>query len=141
MAQYIEFFGNHPFLFGALGLTMGMLLYTEYQRFSTAGSGLSVTQATRLQNDGDALFLDIRDANAFKNGHVIDSKNISLKSLGEKTSEISKHKEKPVIVYCENGMRSGKACGVLRKQGFTAVYSLNGGLAAWEKASLPLVTK
>lgn len=141
MEQYIEFFGNHPFLFGALGLTMGMILYTEYLRASAAGSSLSVNEATRLQNDGDAVFLDIRDNQAFKNGHLIDAKNIPLKSLDGKLSELSKHKDKPVIVYCENGMRSGKACSVLRKAGFEKVYLINGGLAAWEKASLPVVTK
>lgn len=141
MAQYIEFFGNHPFLFGALGLTLGMILYTEYQRAGAAGSVLSVIQATRLQNDGDALFLDIRDNQQFKNGHLIDAKNIPLKSLAAKSSELSRQKQKPIIVYCENGMRAGKACDTLKKAGFTDVYTLNGGIAAWEKASLPLMSK
>ncbi len=141
MAQYIEFFGNHPFLFGALGLTMGMIIYTEYQRAASAGSALSVGQATRLQNDGDALFLDVRDNQQFKNGHLIDAKNIPIKGLADKSSELSKYKQKPIIVYCENGMRAGKACSVLRKAGFTDLYTLNGGIAAWEKANLPLVSK
>ena len=141
MAQYIEFVGNHPFLFGALGLVLGMLVYTEYVRLTTAGSSLTVAQATRLQNDGDALFLDIRDGAQFKAGHLIDARNIPLKGLEGKVTEINKFKDKPIIVYCENGMRSGKACSTLRKAGFNDVYMLNGGIIAWEKASLPVVTK
>ena len=141
MEQYIEFFSNHPFLFGALGLVMGMVMYIEFQRAATAGSTLSVSQATRLQNDGDALFLDIRDNQQFKSGHLTDAKNIPLKSLSGKLSELSKQKEKPIIVYCEAGMRSGKACGILRKAGFIDLYVLSGGMAAWEKANLPLVNK
>jgi len=141
MAQYIEFMGNHPILFAGLALVMGMILFNEFQRAAAAGNSLSVTAATRLQNDSDALFLDIRDNQQFKNGHLIDAKNIPLKSLQGKVSELSKHKQKPIIVYCETGVRSGKACNILGKAEFTDLYTLNGGIAAWEKASLPLVTK
>ena len=141
MEQFLEFFGNHPFLFAALGMTMGMLMYTEFQRASVAGSTLSVSAATRKQNDSEALFLDIRDDAQFKAGHLIDAKNIPLRTLAAKVSELAKYKEKPVIVYCENGMRSGKALSILRKAGFSDLYTLQGGLVAWEKASLPVVTK
>jgi len=141
MEQYLEFFANHPFLFAALGMVMGMILYTEFQRAAAAGTHLSVAAATRLQNDEDALFLDVRDNAAFKAGHLIDAKNIPLKSLAGKLSELSKYKDKPLIVYCDAGMQSGKACDTLKKEGFSKLYSLKGGIAAWEKENLPLVTR
>lgn len=141
MAQYIEFMGNHPILFAGLALVMGMIMFSEFQRAATAGSSLSVSQATRLQNDNGAIFLDIRDNPIFKSGHLMDAKNIPLKSLAGKVSELSKYKNKPIIVYCENGMRSNKACNILGKADFTEIYTLEGGIAAWGKASLPLVTK
>ena len=141
MEQYIEFIGNHPFLIAALGLTMAMLMFHEFQRASAAGSAISVNQATRMQNDSDALFLDVRDGAAFKAGHLIDARNIPLKTLTGKVSELAKYKDKPIIAYCESGIQSGKACNLLRKEGFTELYSLQGGLTAWEKASLPVVTK
>ena len=119
MEQYIEFMGNHPILFAGLALVMGMILFTEFQRAAASGNSLSITQATWLQSDSDALFLDIRDNQQFKNGHLLDAKNIPLKSLAGKVSELSKYKKKPIIVYCENGMRSSKACGILGKAEFT----------------------
>ena len=94
-----------------------------------------------MQNDSDALFLDVRDGAAFKAGHLIDARNIPLKTLTGKVSELAKYKDKPIIAYCESGIQSGKACNLLRKEGFTELYSLQGGLTAWEKASLPVVTK
>ena len=39
---------------------------------------------------------------------------------------------------CESGSRSGPAAAVLRKQGFAKVFSLNGGIAAWQQAGLPM---
>ena len=139
MQQYIEFIANHPLLFGLLVLTLLMVVYTEYQRLLMAGASLTVTQATRLQSDGDAIFLDIRDNAAFKLGHLINAKNIPLKTLSTKTSELGKDKQKPVIIYCENGVRSSKACSLLRRAGFEKVYVISGGIAAWEKSTLPLV--
>jgi len=133
--------GNHPFLFAGLASVMGMIMFTEFQRAAASGSALSITEATRLQSDSDAIFLDIRDNQQFKNGHLLDAKNIPLKSLAGKVSELSKFKKKPIIIYCENGMRSNKACGILGKAEFADLYTLQGGIAAWEKASLPLVTK
>lgn len=141
MEQYIEFMGNHPFLFAGLASVMAMIMFTEFQRAAASGSALSISAATRLQSDSDALFLDIRDNQQFKNGHLLDARNIPLKSLAGKVSELSKYKKKPIIVYCENGMRSSKACGILGKAEFADLYTLQGGIAAWEKASLPLVTK
>jgi rhodanese-related sulfurtransferase len=141
MDQIIEFMGNHPYLFALMAAVMGMILFSEFQRAAASGSALSITQAMRLQNDSDALFLDIRDNQQFKNGHLLDAKNIPLKSLASKVSELSKYKKKPIIIYDENGMRSSKACGILGKAEFADLYTLQGGIAAWAKASLPLVTK
>jgi rhodanese-related sulfurtransferase len=42
-----------------------------------------------------------------------------------------------VIVSCAVGNRSGGAAGLLRKQGFTNVVNLSGGIAAWRQAGLP----
>jgi hydroxyacylglutathione hydrolase len=51
---------------------------------------------------------------------------------------VAKRKDRPVIVYCEGGDRSGKAIAALKKQGFTRVVNLTGGLRAWQQAGLPV---
>ena len=54
-------------------------------------------------------------------------------------SEIAaKRKDKPLIVYCDDGNRSGKAVAALKGQGFGKVVSLSGGLGAWRQAGLPV---
>jgi rhodanese-related sulfurtransferase len=44
----------------------------------------------------------------------------------------------PVIVSCRGGTRSGAACRLLRKSGFSNVFQLKGGVVAWQQASLPV---
>jgi len=141
MAQLIEFIGNHTLLFIAFFVTLGMLIYTEYMRFSTANTALSPYDATQKMNAGGSIFLDVRDESEFKGGHLMSARSMPVNKLAERMHEIEKFKDKDVVVYCDNGMRASRAVGKLKKQGFSNLFTLAGGLTAWEKASLPTVTK
>jgi len=44
-----------------------------------------------------------------------------------------------VVLVCKAGQASGDAAKRLRKAGFERVYVLDGGIAAWQQADLPLV--
>lgn len=141
MDQLVEFIGNHPYLCMAFAGVLGIIAYTEFDRMSSGIRSLTPYAATQLLNSGEAIFLDVRDDADFKKGHVIDAHNISVSSLDQRLTELEKHKDMDIVVYCDTGMRSAKAAQKLKKNGFAKSHSLAGGLAAWEKASLPLVTK
>lgn len=141
MSQIIEFIGNHPLLFVALFATLGMLVYTEYMRITTANTALSPYDATQKMNGGESIFLDVRAESEFKKGHLLNARSMPVNKLEERLHEIEKFKEKDVVVYCDNGMQTSRAIAKLKKSGFTKLFSLAGGLAAWEKASLPTVSK
>jgi rhodanese-related sulfurtransferase len=51
---------------------------------------------------------------------------------------LKKHKEKPVVVYDDSGSLGAAAVRQLAGQGFTRVFSLRGGLAAWRADNLPV---
>ena len=141
MSQILEFVGNHPLLFVAFFATLGMLVYTEWTRIAAAGSALSPFAATQLVNDGGGLFVDVRDEKEYKSGHLINARNFPLAKLEERMHELEKLKGRDLVVYCDNGMRTSRATAKLRKRGFEKLYTLAGGLTAWEKASLPVVTR
>jgi len=141
MEQLVEFVGNHPYLCLAFAGTVGVLVYTEFNRFSSGVQNVSPYTATQMLNGGEAIFLDVRDDADFKKGHLMDARNISVSSMDTRITELEKFKDTDIIVYCDTGMRSGKVAQKLKKNGFTKTSNLAGGLAAWEKASLPLVTK
>ncbi len=141
MARLVEFVGNHPILFLAIAVVIGMLAFFEYQRAFSGVKILSPMEATRLQNDESAVFVDVREDSEYKIGHIKDTIHIPMSSFPKRMVELEKLKDKPVIVYCASGARAGGAAGKLRKNGFQSVYTLQGGAVGWEKASLPLATK
>ncbi len=141
MQQFIEFFGNHTILFMAFFATLGMLIYTEYTRSFSGVAALTPYAATQKLNSGNAIFIDVREDAEYKAGHVLNARNMPVNGLDNRLHELDKFKEKDVVVYCENGMRASKATSKLRKNGFSNLFTLAGGLTAWEKANLPTVKK
>jgi len=128
MARLIEFVGNHPILFLALALVIGMIAFFEYQRAFSGVKIISPMEATRLQNDEDAVFVDIREESEYKIGHILGNLHIPMSSFQKRVVELDKYKDKG-------------AASKLRKAEFNSVYTLQGGAAGWEKAGLPLASR
>ena len=77
--------------------------------------------------DNGAQIVDVRTQAEYQSGHLNGSVNIPLQSLSRNLSKICK--DKPVIVCCASGMRSGSAKSILSSNGYTEVY--NGG--SWNR--------
>ena len=137
MWRFVEFVRNNLLLFAVALVSGGMLLW-PFVRRSTGGPWVSTTQATHLINREEALVVDVREPNEFAAGHVLGAKNLPLARLDASGADLAKRKERPVIVYCDGGERSAKALAALKKQGFTRVANLSGGIAAWQQAGLPV---
>jgi rhodanese-related sulfurtransferase len=124
----------------ALWLASGvMLLWPEISRLIGANAAeVGTMEATRLLNQPGTLVLDVRDEKDFALGHLPRARNVPLKELAGRAADLAKNKAKPVLVVCKSGARAGAAARLLKAQGFENVYQLKGGLAEWQKASLPL---
>jgi rhodanese-related sulfurtransferase len=131
----VKFFIDNIWLIALVLISGGALLWPNLQR---RGQKVSLLQATQLINQGKTIVLDVRDPAQFAAGHVRDAKNIPLKELPNRMSELDKFKSKNVIVTCQSGMQSAKATTQLKKAGFNEVVSLNGGLTAWQAQGLPI---
>ena len=137
MSRFVEFVRNNLLLFTVAFVSGAMLLW-PFVRRTTGGPWVSTTQATHLINREEALVVDVREPNEFAAGHVLGAKNLPLARLDASGGELAKRKERPLIVYCDGGERSAKALAALKKQGFTRVANLSGGIAAWQQAGLPV---
>jgi rhodanese-related sulfurtransferase len=115
-----------------------MLLWPLAQRRLRPVQEIGTLDATRLLNKENPLVLDVREPNEFTNGRLPNAVHVPLSQLKDRGSELAKHASRPVIVYCERGMRSGSAVPALTRLGFTRVQSLRGGLRAWREAGLPI---
>ena len=133
----MDFVRNNLLLFAVALVSGGMLLWPLVRR-TTGGPWVSPPQATHLINREDAVVLDVREANEFASGHVLGAKNLPLARMETAGSEFVKKKDRPVIVYCDGSDRAGKAVAALKKQGYTRVANLSGGLKAWQEAGLPV---
>lgn len=132
----VKFVTEWPnYLYIATAVASGaMLVWPAFRR--AGGSSLSPQDATLMINRHDAVVLDLRAADEFGRGHVINARNVPLGQLEGRAGELQKYKSKPVIV-CEEGVRASGAAA-LRKLGFEKVYTLSGGVAAWQQAGLPV---
>jgi rhodanese-related sulfurtransferase len=137
MDRFLEYLAHHPYLAGGT-LVVGVIAAAIELRTRMQGAtGLSNNEAIALHNKG-ALVLDVRTAEEFATGHIVNARNITLETLADNLDSIKKYREKPVIVYCEAGSRSVQAVKQLKAQGYTSVFNLSGGLTAWRQDNLPL---
>ncbi len=141
MQQLIEFLANHWILSSALATVVVLLIANEFWTNLRGEKRLSAIDAVRLINDQDAVVLDVRGVADYKKGHILNAINIPSARLQERANELAKYKSRPVLCYCALGSTAPMACTKLRQLGFTTVYSLKGGLNAWQVASLPVTTK
>ncbi|MGB0964544.1 MAG: thiosulfate sulfurtransferase GlpE [Litorivicinus sp.] len=86
---------------------------------------LSVQQMATL----DAQVLDIRDAQSYSAGHIPGAQAVTQENSAQLLTQLDK--TKPVVVCCYHGNSSQSAAAYLAEQGFSEVYSLDGGFEQW----------
>ena len=139
MDMYLEFADKHTLLVTALLFSFFLLVFTELRRQATGITNVEPQAAVKLIN-ADAVVLDLRSADSFALGHIVNAKNIPFDELEANQDKIDKFKSKPILAVCNAGVTSTRAVKSLRKAGVENVYGLKGGITAWTQASLPLVT-
>ncbi|QYF95002.1 rhodanese-like domain-containing protein [Massilia sp. PAMC28688] len=105
---------------------------------SPRGARVSPQDVVIRMNRGKNVVVDIRTAEEFAKGHLRDAKNIPLADFSSRIGELEKSKGKSIVVVCQTGARADKAVRQLQAAGFDDVVALDGGLVAWQAASLPL---
>jgi rhodanese-related sulfurtransferase len=138
MNRFFEYVAHHPFLVAGAAILAVIALVFEFRHRARGSNALAPADAVRLANSG-ALLVDARDSQEYEAGHIIEARNLPAADIAAKAETLKKYKEKPVIVYCENGAASGTAANKLRAAGFTKVVTLRGGLQSWRQENLPLV--
>jgi rhodanese-related sulfurtransferase len=100
------------------------------------GPNVDVATVNALQGRDDVVILDVREQSEYDAGHIPGVKLIPLNDVPNRLNEIPK--DKPVIVTCRSGNRSGQATDFLRQQGYTNVHNMTGGINAWQQAGYPV---
>ncbi len=93
---------------------------------------INPSQAKALLVENHAVLVDIRDELSFSLSHDDRAINLTQSSLPKFLSETEK--DTPVLVICYHGNSSQLAADFLSQQGFSDVYSIDGGYEEWKES-------
>jgi thioredoxin 1 len=96
---------------------------------------------TEIKTKPKAFVIDVRTANEFSNGHILNATNSDWKNGNFKTQTAKIDKNEPVYLYCLSGGRSDLAAKYLMEEGFKNVSVLDGGMMKWRAENLPETAK
>ena len=98
------------------------------------GTAVDPKTASELIGDG-AQVVDVRGDDEHAAGHIEGARHIRLDRLKQETEGLDR--ARPIVFYCRAGNRSEMPANAFRASGWEA-YHVDGGLAAWAEAGLPL---
>lgn len=106
--------------------------------------GLSIDEALQALTKGSVL-IDIRTPGEYEAGHAPGARPVDPKELSGDDPLFAifgddplAERDAPIIVMCDNGLRSSVAAARLRDAGLRA-QSVAGGLFAWRAAGNPVI--
>lgn len=111
------------------GLALAMVPKGAVSGSLPASGDLSNQQFRDVMAKGVRL-VDVRTAAEFAASHLAGAENVPIDTVP--TAAAGWDKTAPIALYCATGSRSVSAYEYLKAQGFTHVYNLTQGIAAWD---------
>lgn len=100
---------------------------------------ISPEEAYTLVCENKVFFIDVREESEYSHEYL-DFDNVFFHPLSVIMDRLAYiPKEVPLIIVCNEGIRSVKIANLLMRQGFEQVANLDGGLDAWAQKGLPIV--
>jgi rhodanese-related sulfurtransferase len=99
---------------------------------------VSVAEA-RDRIAGGAKLIDVREDNEFEAEHAAGAKHVGRGVIDRDIVQTFPEKDTELVLYCGGGYRSALAADMLQKMGYTNVWSMAGGWAAWKDAGYPTI--
>lgn len=140
--QIMPFVIKHWALCSAFAIVAVLLVFEELKNQGAGSGKLSAAAVTHLINREEGLVVDVRDANAFRDGHIVNAKNIPLPDIDHMQEKLlTTHREKPVILVDASGLKTPALLIRLKKAGFQRIFVLKGGMDSWKMDNMPVTKK
>lgn len=88
----------------------------------------------KIDNQEDFQLIDVREDFEYETSNI-NAVHISMHSVFAEIDKIAK--DKPVVIHCRSGKRSGDVIKMLETKGYTNLSNLKGGILAWRDAFEP----
>ncbi|MBS4194637.1 rhodanese-like domain-containing protein [Lederbergia citri] len=116
-------------LYTLLILLGAIIAFSLYNYFHQKKILKTLTEEEFRAGYRKAQLIDVREPNEFEGGHILGARNIPMSQLKTRMKEI--RPDKPVYLYCQTGLRSGRAAQTLYRKGYRDLYHLQGGFKKW----------
>ncbi|HJU64333.1 MAG TPA: rhodanese-like domain-containing protein [Gemmatimonadaceae bacterium] len=91
------------------------------------------SEAARIRERGEAMFLDVREPNEWNLFHIPGAIHVPLGEVAQRVKD-AVPADRPIIVYCARGNRSALAADTMRQLGYGDVSSMASGIRGWVDA-------
>ena len=136
MNKFFAFIGDN--FLAVLVLLSLISILVIYER-KKGGVKPDTSDITRLINKNNPFVYDLRSSAEYSAGSIAGAVNLQASNLIKGDSLFKANEEDCIILICKTGTISSKAAGELKKQGFTNVNVLSGGMMNWTQSGMPLV--
>lgn len=95
---------------------------------------LEELQANLTSRRGNLLVLDVRERDAYEEGHIPGALHLPRGQLELRVNDELKDPTQRILLCCELGRISTLATATLRSMGYQGAVALDGGVKAWREA-------
>ncbi len=99
---------------------------------------IDVQEAKQMIDGDDVQVIDTREPYEHAEGHVPGSLRIQHMAILLQADKLAT--DKPILFICKSGQRSAVAAEFAASLGLEDIYSVDGGIVAWEAAGFPVET-
>jgi adenylyltransferase/sulfurtransferase len=93
----------------------------------------------KIDRGDNFVLIDVREPHEYQICNIPGSKLIPLGEVGRRLNELDPNAD--IVIHCKSGMRSARACAILKGAGFQQVRNMKGGILAWSDQVDPTVPK
>lgn len=87
------------------------------------------------------MILDVRTDQEYRFGHLSGSINLDFRSALFADELARLDRNKPYLIYCRTGVRSGRTASFMKSLGFREIYDMSGGIAGWQREGYEIVSE
>jgi len=103
---------------------------------------ITVQEAKRLLDSPQPpRLIDVREADEWEICRVACAEHLPLSQWPELAQQTLSDVDEPLLILCHHGTRSAHAVEFLRRQGFTNVTNVGGGIDAWSVEIEPTLAR
>src|SRR6476469_2365584 len=118
--------------------TVSIVMPSYRELLQQTKSEISEIDAASAQGLEGAVWLDVRKAAEWQEGHLPGAVHIPRGNLESRIEGGTRDKAAPVVRYCASAARSAFAAKTLEELGYEDVYSLVGGFTDWKRNGLEI---